>query len=275
MSLWLVFMNVVVCNDTSKGTHFGCHLVMDAIYQQLKRIKANVIQKFFIGNTNINIPNNTNLILVNGEGSVHHGRNPHWINLASRYPKIPAVFFNAVWEKNPNWDCMKKFRLVTVRESFSLKQLPSSVEGKILPDVAFVSPKLLNFKAGVPKKDICRTDNVVNKHLPINKEILYAKNCRDPLSYIQNMSMYKRVCTGRHHGACVAASLGIPFSAWPSNTHKILGMMTDMGIPHHHYETEELALKNVPTEFDERITSYVKEARENIVSFFDNLKNII
>ena len=273
MFLWLVHMNVVICNDTSKSTHFGCYLVMDAIYDQLKRINANVIKRFYLGQGNITIPEKTDLILVNGEGSVHHGRNPQLVNVASRYKKIPSVFFNAVWEKNPEWENLKSFRLVAVRESLSLKQLPSFVKGEVVPDVAFISPKLINFKPEKPKRGICLTDNVVKPKDANN--ILKAKNWKDSLLYIKEMSKYKKVCTGRHHGVCVAASLGIPFSAWPSNTHKILGMMSDMGIRQHHYNTEAEAFKNIPEVIDPKVLAYVQEAKFKIVNFFDNLKNII
>lgn len=263
-------MNVTIVSDTSESSHFGCKLVMEAINEQLKRIGAKVIKSNKLGVIKPEVPNNTDLILVNGEGSVHHGRNVNLLSVSKLYPKIPAVFFNAVWDNNPEWECLKDFKLITVRESESFKQLPSFANGLIVPDVAFIANKLASFKKPNPTKEICITDNVIDEGI----YDLSAKNWNNPLGYIKNMSNYSRVCTGRHHGVCVAASLGIPFSAWPSNTHKIYGMMNDMGVPHHHYTTKNEAVKNVPTNFDIKIKQYVKEAKEKIINFFDNLYNL-
>jgi len=263
-------MNVTIVSDTSESSHFGCKLVMEAINEQLKRIGAKVIKSNKLGVIKPEVPNNTDLILVNGEGSVHHGRNNNLLSVTKFYPKIPAVFFNAVWDSNPEYECLKDFKLITVRESESLKQLPSFVKGLIVPDVAFIANKLTTFLKPNSTKDICITDNVIEG----DNFDLSAKGWVNPLDYIKNMSKYSRVCSGRHHSVCVAASLGIPFSAWPSNTHKIYGMMNDMGIPQHHYTTKKEAVKNVPDNLDKKVKEYVKEAKEKIISFFDNLYNL-
>ena len=263
-------MNVTIVSDTSESSHFGCKLVMEAINEQLKRIGAKVIKSNKLGVIKPEVPSNTDLILVNGEGSVHHGRNVNLLSVSKLYPKIPAVFFNAVWDSNPEWECLKNFKLITVRESESFNQLPSFVKGLIVPDVAFIANKLTTFVKPNPTKGLCVTDNVLDD----DNFDLSAKGWDNPLGFFKNMSNYSRVCTGRHHGVCVAASLGIPFSAWPSNTHKIYGMMNDMGIPQHHYTTKKEAVKNVPDNLDKKVKEYVKEAKEKIISFFDNLYNL-
>jgi polysaccharide pyruvyl transferase WcaK-like protein len=87
------------------------------------------------------------------------------------------------------------------------------------------------------------------------------------------MSNFGRVCTGRFHGAILASMLKIPFTAYPSNTHKIIGMMEDMGLEDLYFRTREEALFNMPLKFSDKqwtnLNKYTSDASVKIEESFN------
>lgn len=259
-------MKVTILNDTG-GKHFGCELVMQTYHDQLKRVGIEIIKTVPVKTKEIKIPKGTDLVVVNGEGSLHHGRHKQLITVANRYP---AVLLNTVWQSNPNYPALYKFKYITVRESFSYNNLPKSLPNvEIVPDVTFASSFLCNYQKPVPTKDVGITDNVVEKGKSNGISALQPAGV-----FVPTMCQYRRWCIGRFHAAVVASVLQIPFSVWPSSTHKMKGLLTDIGIPHLHFNTKEEALKHVPEMVDEKIVKYTIEARKKIERMFENLHNL-
>ena len=265
-------MNIVILNDTAiNSKHFGCHLVMEVFKEQISRIGGKIIKTFPCRyGKPIILPENTDLVIVNGEGTCHHNNARELINTVDMYPDIPFVLLNSVWQSNSEYKSLSKYKYITVRESFSLKALPKGLENvEVIPDIVFAAKIFDNFVDKNAIEDIGVTDNVVGAFNPdIN-------SMQKPQDYIDQILKYKRICSGRHHGVAVSAMLKRPFSAWPSNTHKIQGMMTDMGVFENFFKTQKEALNNVPTVFDENISRYTEQAKIDIERMFDNLKEIV
>lgn len=261
-------MKAVLINDTVKKDralhripHVGCQLVVDTYYEQCKRVGISIIRTFDRHERFI-IPPKVDLVIVNGEGSLHHGRFPEMIKLAEHYP---CVLLNTTWQDNPSYPSLKKFKMITVRESLSYKSMPKELNVQIVPDIVFLSA-IRHFIKGNPKRDIGITDNVINKQDKTG--ISMYQTLRD---YLAEISNYSRLCIGRFHSVVISSLLEIPFSTWDSNTHKIKGMLTDMGISYYHFDTKEKALANVPTVFDKKIEKYVKQAQVKIENTFNKL----
>lgn len=240
---------------------------MQTFHEQLIRIGAEVIKTVPVNTKKITIPKATDLVIVNGEGSLHRGQHRQLVDIANDYP---AILVNSVWQDNPNYSALRKFRYVAVRESFSLKELPHNIRAEVIPDLSFASSALLNFQKGQPTKDVGVTDNVTQKNQRSGITALQPVE-----TFLTEITQYRRLCIGRFHAATTAAVLGIPFSVWPSNTHKMIGMLTDMGVPHLHCATKKQALDNVPEELDSRIEQYATTAREQIYHMFDNIPNLL
>lgn len=257
-------MKVSILNDARNG-HFGCELVIQTYLEQLDRVGIEVVEIIPKRNRKFTISPKIDLVIVNGEGSLHNGRRQELVNVANNYP---AILLNTVWQDNPSTN-LDKFKYVAVRESFSYKQLDNITNAEIIPDIIFTSSTLNKFKKPLPIKGIGITDNVMNK---FQKQKHLGFSAAQPIQkYLLTMSKYSRLCIGRYHAAVAASVLNIPFSVWPSNTHKMIGMLTDMRVPHLHFNTQEEAIYGLPTFFDEKITLYTEQAQRKINTMFENI----
>lgn len=270
-------MKVVILNDTRVNSHFGCEMVMDVLEKGLLGVGASFIECVKLTNyrskdflANLILPEDTDLVIVNGEGTCHHDNGFNLIKSVDKFPDIPFMLINSVWQSNSSdISTLKKYKYITVRESLSLKSLPKGLENvEVVPDLVFLSDKFKDLKFPDPVYDIGITDNVVGS---VTGSINSKQSAK---KVIGEYSKYKRLCCGRHHGVVTAAKMGIPFSAWPSNTHKIKGMMIDMGVEHLHFPTLNQAMQNIPDFFDEKINEYKKEAVNKIEKMFKNIKDL-
>ena len=82
-------MKVVIVNDTAVRPHFGCELVMQTYREQLKRVDIELIKTIPKGRA-IQIPDSTDMVLVNGEGGPRLSR-PYGRVLAIYLPVAAAV----------------------------------------------------------------------------------------------------------------------------------------------------------------------------------------
>lgn len=257
-------MKVFFVNDTHKlGQHFGCELVMETYKEQFERTDMELVGTI-TKNDPIEIPDNVDLVIVNGEGSVHHGHNPHLVNIGEYYP---SVFINAVWQDNPQYhlENVMNFRYVSVRESRSQKALPNA---HVVPDVIFSNRRLWDYAVSNKRNGTFVSDNVLNPACGYSSTVSSAE-------YMFKLTAHKNAVCGRYHAAVISSVLGIPFSTWPSNTHKIEGMMEDMGIPHLHATDQASAMNIVPHELEESVIEYVCKAKKKVDNMFENLYNII
>jgi len=273
---------IVFIGDTSLGSpHFGCQLVGQTFREQFGRTRVELIASLPYDLDKYHgfeqILKNADLLVINGEGSIHHGRFHHLIKLASEYP---SALVNCVYQENPIWPELKDFLYVSTRESYSANEINSQgVECHVVPDVLFASSLLNSFIHHEPIKDFGFTDNAQKTTFKFGPFKLRLRLGRSPkqtivADYLSFLCQHKRMCIGRFHAAIAASVLGIPFSTWDSNTWKMRGLMQDMGLSHLHFNNREEAMKAVPLEFDPTISEFVEQAKVKIETMFDTLASI-
>lgn len=255
-------MKAFIVNDTHKlGQHFGCELVMDTYQQQLDRVDIELVGTQ-THREELCVPDNVDLVIVNGEGTVHHGNNYHLVEIGKQYP---AVFLNAVWQDNPTeWATeMSHYKYVSVRESRSSKQLP---QADVVPDIIFSNEYLLT-RGAIKGANTFVSDNVLNCDAGLRADV-------SSKEYTQRLLSHSNAVCGRYHTAVLCCVLGIPFSAWPSNTHKIAGLMADAGVPELYFDNQVTAMRNVPSVLAESIREYTQSAKKKVDKQFEKLYNV-
>ena len=262
--------SVVLINDTSLfNTHFGCQLVGQTFREQLTRVGVNLIAAF---PTSFDVErarkylNAADLVIINAEGSIHHGRNVGLLELANEYP---CALINGVFEDNGLQSSLKNFLYISMRESLSAGEIHrQGAECDVVPDLIFASMFLSATPRPYADLPVGFTDNVTN---PMSG---FSPKSELTFESVQKIARCKTICAGRFHAAVAAAVFRIPFSSWDSNTWKTRGMMNDMGMGHLHFETQTEAMKNVPSDFDPRIDLFVSNAQSKIVAMFDQLASL-
>lgn len=267
-------MKAVLLNDTTKipadVDHFGCALVLETICCQLERVGIELLETRGIERELKGMPRDLDLVIVNGEGSVHDGYRQELVEVASRFP---TAFINGVYQKNPYTPAVRDFRYVSVRESLSaLSFREHGVLAEVVPDVIFANERLRSLRAFPFLAEVGVTDNVAGG-TPEGRHLIRAH--QDVESFVEELGAHRGLCVGRFHAAVVAAVLGIPFSAWKSNTHKIEGLVRDMGIPHLCFSSYEEAIRNVPERIEESVVEYVSTAPQRIERMFEKLVECI
>jgi polysaccharide pyruvyl transferase WcaK-like protein len=140
---------VCILNDTRVDRHHGCERVMSAIETLVSRNGMQVIgscpahadwrerPEF------LRAMEAARLVIVNGEGTIHHdrpaGRRLLEIGARARAAGIPAVLVNAGWEANgPELLAMlKDFALVSLRDSASAEAVRASGQDcRVVPDLS-------------------------------------------------------------------------------------------------------------------------------------------
>lgn len=272
---------VALINDTSLySRHFGCHMVGQVLREQFMRVGLDLVltlPKVFDMEAVKPMLSCVDLVVVNGEGSIHHGRNLHLIELAKHYP---SVLVNCVYQENPTIEALKKFLLITARESLSTDEIRhSGADCKIVPDLIFASSLVWSFHKPQPTAELGVTDSVVKEYRrigPFKKKLKAGIEAHrhNPCEILYKLCEYRRICAGRFHAAVLAIILDIPFSAWESNTWKIRGMLKDMGLSGLCYGTRTEALENVPNQSNPDIRVFAIEARKKIEATFDEISEI-
>ena len=248
-------MQVAIVNDCSGYLHFGCDTVMKVYADEFKKRDVKIRGTIPTGRHWVqysDLLRAVDLVVVNGEGSIHHGNFPELINIAESYP---CVLVNSVFEDVPLNKNLKAFKYISVRESFSKTDMEGhGVSPEIVPDLIFAHdfqrPEVTGDRIVI---DSIKASYGISPHRPNALELI---------------GKSKEMVTGRFHGACLALMWGMDFSAYPSNTHKTIGMLTDAGCPHLYFETQEEAEQNVQP-FDG--SEYVKKARQRISEMFDKI----
>lgn len=261
---------IVLINDTSLfNTHFGCQLVGQTIREQCARVGLTIIASFPLKfDVNLVRPwlKRADLVIINGEGSIHHGRNTQLLKLANDYP---AALINCVFQENGPQQSLRNFRYISARESLSAEEIArQGVNCEVVPDLIFASTLLGSIVAAEPNLSLGITDNVINP--------LSGFSPKSDLVYdtLLKFKRCERICAGRFHAAIAAAVMGIPFSTWDSNTWKTYGMMQDIGIEHLHFSNLADAVSSVPSTMDPQVKPFVLSARKRIRLMFNQLSNI-
>jgi len=219
---------------------------------------------------------NVDLVVINGEGSIHHGRFQELINLASEYP---CALINCVYQDNPPNDNLKYFKYISVRESYSAQELQRvGIMAEVIPDVLFASLFLRSFiPKSQPSKKSGITDNAKKEVFKIGSfQFKYRPGFSPKTStvadYLDFLCSHKKMAIGRFHAAICCCVLGIPFSTWDSNTWKTEGLMEDMGVSRLHFKERHSAITNMPDSLPEEIKIFTKKSITTIENMFDALR---
>ncbi len=270
---------VVLIGDTSLNSpHFGCQLVGQTFREQFSRCGLDLIASLPFDYEHFPvIPEaleQADLVVINGEGSIHHGRYHELVKLASSYP---AALVNCVYQENPVWPELKDFIYISTRESLSANEIRAQgVQCEVVPDVLFASSLLNSFVCQGAVNDVGITDNAQKITYRLGPFKLRLRPGQSPkqktvADYLKFLCQHKRLCIGRFHAAIAASVLKIPLSTWDSNTWKMRGLMQDMGVSHLHFSDRKAAIDAIPLAFDPKIEAFTQQARRKIESMFDAL----
>lgn len=167
-------MSVLVVNDTRVDQHHGCYAVMAAIGELLKcNVPGNVhywpAHAEWRGNSDFDaILAAARLVVINGEGTIHHdrpaGRRLLEVGSYAKAAGIPVALINTGWECNgPDLVAMlDHFDLLAARDSRSAERMAlSGAQVRVVPDLSLWH--VTNQDSGeamCPRAGIGFTDNV-------------------------------------------------------------------------------------------------------------------
>ncbi|MFM7010164.1 MAG: glycosyltransferase family 29 protein [Betaproteobacteria bacterium] len=232
---------IKLLNDCSEF-HAGSWLVAHEIRRKLKEF-------------GIDEGENAGLLLVNGEGTLHHDA-PGAVRIQKEMEahKLPAVLINTVWQAMTLK--LQDLKLAVARESLSARQMEHDKlcsQLVTVPDIAFCCQHRPNYTGGRGLLVIDSQNAMESRWLRELAEQHKARFIRlcewneSPYELINLMAASDGVITGRFHGVVFAMLAGAPFMAVPSNTWKTRGLMTDLGVLEHYHKTRasvEVALSS-------------------------------
>lgn len=271
---------VALINDTSLySNHFGCDLVCQVFREQFCRVGLDLIltlPKRFNYEEYAEELSKADLLVLNGEGTLHHNKFQQLVDLAD---KCPSVLVNCVFEQNAPNPNLKKFLYISARESYSAKEIQQhGANCDVVPDLIFASTFARLYPQQKATKRLGVTDNVVKEYHGIWPFRIRARGIpatgQTAGIYLKKLSSYRRIACGRFHAAVLCCVRGIPFATWDSNSWKTRALMQDMGISQLHFDSRQEAIKNVPNVFPDQIKPFVEEARLKIDQMFDRIRDI-
>ena len=280
----------IIINDTTWENHIGCASVIMSIKQQCKKRQIDVVRTYqrsdiIHGYRAIQKSmNKIDIILVNGEGSLHHS--PQWFgDLLKILPDNKACFLiNTIWDKMffSDVNLLNKFKLISVRESSSYNELLKTYSK---PEKISIVPDLI-FGLDTVNKNLARNehgfgDSVLyslreylssfDNYFPLN----YQDKKIDAQEYIDWLRSLNLYITGRFHGVCLSIMAETNFFAFPSNSHKIEGILKDLNceelLIHSLNDTKKI---NKDKNYIEIFRKYQTNAKEKINTFFDKVAEV-
>lgn len=217
---------VVIANWTGNQNHFGCRLVSSAYCRLLDDHQFKLIDVIPCGRDwrdHNDSLKRADIVIVNGEGSLHHNRHRPLLDIPLEHR---AVLLNTVWDSMDPHPGLEHFYSIWCRETLSQRALEASLAKATRPpkvrsfgDLALSAPELAAWEGG--RTSAAVVTDAVNKRGP------KIPNC--PLEALRFLSG-ESVHTGRFHAGIACASMGVPVSLFPSNSHKNQGLAIDAGL---------------------------------------------
>ena len=260
-------MKAVLVNDTRNEKHLGCVASVLGLIKLCKNVGIEIIRTYTRKEVSKIDTEGVELVVVNGEGSLH--RSPSFFKDILKFldmNDLYAVVLNTVWEKMFFKYKLNRVKLIAFREPLSLESFkqtyPNFEGGKFLAvDTAFVwaNIEVPEIGYGDSVMDMLRFSLAEGKNFyPLSPMVM-----PDFVSYISWLKGLKLYVTGRFHGVVFATIAGTPFLAFPSNSHKIEGLLKDMGC-------EDLLIKSFK-EIQEK-SDLAKKSKDRIIQFRDTAK---
>lgn len=140
---------VVLINDTRADLHHGCWRVMRTLESQLARVGLAVTRRapahadWRKDPAMADAIGKAALVIVNGEGTIHHDRPAGEallaVGAAARAAGVPSALINASWDANgPAYTrALADFTLVSARETRSAAQIAAAgLTARVVPDLS-------------------------------------------------------------------------------------------------------------------------------------------
>lgn len=259
-------MKVAIFNDTSSYHHIGCLAVSDAHDRMLSEVGAVVEYRHFVNefhdlwqgdekSTRDFLANGAlaaeistvDAVVVNGEGTIHHGSGLHLLAILAYAQELGKRTFlvNAVLQDVPVYlDVLAKLDDLTVREVNSFRYLSSlGIDSRIVSDSivgARFNPgvdenyrdKVIITDCHLSREDVRQVLERANDEFSadcVYFPLEYENSVNDWRDTLRKFRAAKLVITGRHHAVYLALLANTPFIALPSNTWKIEGTLEQLG----------------------------------------------
>ncbi|MDP5137884.1 polysaccharide pyruvyl transferase family protein [Rheinheimera baltica] len=297
-------MRVILFNDTSGNRHYGCEFVVENLSIELQRRGmllhwSNPVGVDWRNDANmLPSPNDFDVILVNGEGSIHHDATrprAQWLAQVSEWASNinkPAFLINATLQDLTNncLNAISRFQKILVRESSSLALLTKhGIQAQLCGDLTLLTQWEPNLSTE-SRYSLLVTDSV----LPDNRVALRRFAARSgylfrPMKPRQNeaitrkdfvhmITQAEKVITGRFHTVTLCLLTGTPVLATESNTVKISSTLQDaLGNKNRVFDISELASLSeyhnyyYTTEEKLHLQHYLQQCKQRWKTFFDEL----
>lgn len=184
------------------------------------------------------------ILVVNGEGNMHHGsvafhKKMKILTKALSAGK-PAYLVNTVWQENPSEydDVLHALSGITVREIYSQRDLfdRHGIEARVIPDLSMYAPLSkycwwTNFRGKPAMTDFYFKDGTgFHRDNTIDPAARFLRFKR--ISWgnaVKSLKTASYLVTGRQHGVYAACKARIPFAASGGNTHKTHALVASAG----------------------------------------------
>ena len=165
-------------NDTRNEYHHGCSLVVKNIFSFFNNLNVDIIKTFPSGINNLqnrnleNLIKKVDLIIVNGEGTIHHSQinalNLLKIGKIAKSLNKKTILINSLFDTQDKnfYDLVRYFDLINVRDRKSKSYLNlKKIKSILTPDFSFYKPEISTNINNI-KREILFTDSV-NKDITL------------------------------------------------------------------------------------------------------------
>jgi hypothetical protein len=188
---------------------------------------------------------NYDVLVVNGEGSMHHDSKNCQQKLTAIESAVKAekkvYLINTVWQSNSlvNLNILKCCKQIVVREIFSQKELNNlGLNSTVLIDQSYFFPidnltNFINFKGRSVFTDFYSREFMTfcRPTTQWTRSVHYIQMHEWSWSQlVKSLRTANLLMTGRHHAVYAACCARIPFLALRGNTHKIEGLIASSGV---------------------------------------------
>jgi polysaccharide pyruvyl transferase WcaK-like protein len=238
-------LNIFLANDTSSSNHAGCKAVM----RSLRKLISELPETKIVGRSDHSAKtvissefDEADLILINGEGTIHHSspRAQFLLNLILRAKQASkkVVLVNALFQQYecPSSDLLQDLTFLAVREPRSAAYARRFGGSPLVLLDSAADPQFLLQGQALPLHHGCVIGGFHEKGLLYDpfggmkgqKLTMRNNSFEDIVATLRTAEVY---LTAQHHGVYAAALAGCPFVATPSNSHKIEGFIEWTGLP--------------------------------------------
>lgn len=252
------------------GYHGGCAAVWSVLQEALLANGCEIVSS-----------DDFDTLVINGEGSMHHGRPTFHRKMRAAQDAIArgkeVYLVNSVWEENPADydDVLAKLAGLSVRETRSADDLARrhGVKATVCLDFSLFASAFETVSPGPERRGEAVTDYLNMEAANFVPMPARFQEGREALilsglgwgEIVSQLRSRKLLVTGRHHAVCAAIRARTPFAAIEGNSHKISGLIDTTGVA--------IPVARHVDELDELI-DWARGHPESYARFFDRIAEI-